>query len=1033
MTPQEQLRLLRASKDENLPASKQLQIMRAIKTGEGDIDSILGTSGEQTNPLGMRSAKSFEELGSSSQEADKDEQMFDYETGAGGGLRAKLSFMETAEEKENLLRKLVGEDGFTKDAGGRLALTELGQISQGYDYGGKNLVIEDEGFSFGDVADLAGLVPETAGAVIGGILGAPGLVTGAAGAAAGAAVGQSAEEYIESLLGLQTQTGMEVAKDVAREAALAGTFDFAGNLIFTAGKAVIGLAGRGAKAGTAAGQATEAQQAAGLRALRILDEGGLPGAEAAGFGSVTSRLSATSRNISGSEDQAVRNIFFARSQKDKLLEDAGVANIDEVAEVIKNSAPEKAARLNKSLLDAQKLAMQAVEDGFEVVSKSINEGIDVGDDLLVQLVGGYDNFVKAADEWYKGVDNTLSKISKPITIGRGASRRTITQEGGELPIFDISHLKTQYDDVISIDYDGVAELAPEAFSNFGNVLKKLNANTADGSKKGFTSYRGLRSFRKNINDALYDRSMGIGNTTERKLLAEMRDSVDQMMQGGLPLTVKGLTETEGKIITKALKNHKIAQANYAKEIKVQEKLEKLNILRNVGEAGKNVKLVAGQNFDAIIAKPDRIKAVLEAVKRNSKLSGVEDGSEGVRRSLARKYLDDALADANKDSLDPTSFNGVKFYESIKKINKSGVGKELFGEDWGQVQSLAKSVSFNGIKKIDESIMQKIIQQNPGDDVVITLKSVLDAQVDLQKSQASKVLTDLSRGALDAEDAAIAILNPNIGNSQIKSILQFFESDPIAKKTIQDAVLRNVLGSVDDKIFISEAAASSLRNAIDSYKPGVLKTVLGKEKMEGLEQLADDLVFLKDTGGRGAGALAAEAIRTGLITSPMKNTAKVGRFKLLDRLINSPDTMRRSLELRTGAKTPEQVSNAIAMQLNEVAARSTGSQVPMTDSAAQIGQRIGSGLGAINRAKSAAKQGGIRAFLDDQESRGTRSPLMDIPEVSQPMLPEVTIGNRLKQNNAQQKMRQEMSLRERAKSNPYVASTLLGGLGSAGLL
>jgi len=170
---------------------------------------------------------------------------------------------------------------------------------------GKNLVIEDEGFSFGDVADLAGLVPETAGAVIGGILGAPGLVTGAAGASIGAAAGQSVEEYIENLLGLQTQSGMEVAKDVAREAALAGTFDYAGNLIFRAGKAAFGLAGRGVKAGTSASQASEAQQAAGLRALRILDGGGLPGAEAAGFGSVASRLSATSRNISGSEDQAV--------------------------------------------------------------------------------------------------------------------------------------------------------------------------------------------------------------------------------------------------------------------------------------------------------------------------------------------------------------------------------------------------------------------------------------------------------------------------------------------------------------------------------------------------------------------------------------------------------------------------------------------------------------------------------------------------------------------------------------------------------
>ena len=1026
MTPQEQLRLLRASKDENIPASKKLQIMRAIKTGEGDIDSILGTPNEETNPLGMRRAKSFEELLNSSTNRDKG---FDYETGAGSGLRAKLSFMETAEEKEKLLRRLVGEDGFTKDSEGLLALTEIGQLNQGMKPIGKNLIIEDEGFSFGDVADLAGLVPETAGAVIGGILGAPGLFTGAVGASAGAAAGQSAEEYIESLLGLQTQSGIEVAADVAKEAALAGTFDFAGNLIFKAGKAAFGLAGRGVKASTAAGQATESQQAAGLRALRILDAGGLPGAEAAGLGPVASRLSATSRNISGSEDQAIKNIFFARSQKDKLLEDAGVGSIDEVADVIKNSTPDKANRLNKSLLDAQELSAKALDDALEVLSKAVDEGVDVGDNLLTQLVGGYDNFVKEANVWYQGVDDLLSKIKKPIIIGKGASRRTITQEGGELPIFDISHLKTQYDDVIKIEYDGVAELAPEAFSAFGNVLKKLNANTADGSKAGFTSYRGLRSFRKNINDALYDRSMGIGNTTERKLLAEMRDSVDEMMQGALPVTLKGLNDTEATIIKQALKKHKIAQANYAKEIKVQEKLEKLNILRNVGEAGKDVKLVAGQNFNAIIARPDRIKAVLEAVKRNSKLAGVEDGSEGVRRSLARQYLDDALINANKDSLDPTSFNGVKFYDSIKKINKSGVGKELFGEDWNQVQSLAKAVSYNGIKKIDESIMQKVIQQNPGDDVVITLKNVLDAQIDLQKSQSSKVLNDLANGKLDAEDAAISILNPNLGNSQIKSILEFFESDPVAKKTIQDAILRNVLGAVDDKIFISEASAFSLRNAIDAYKPGVLKTVLGKEKMEGLEQLADDLVFLKDTGSRGAGALAAEAIRTGLITSPMKNATKVGRFKILDRLINSPDTMRKSLELRTGAKTPQQVSDAIAMQFNEAAARSTGSQIPMTENVAQIGQRIGSGLGTINRAKSAVRQGGIRAILADQEARGTRPPMIDIPTVNQPIATDVQVRKKVNPRISQQ----QIDLRERAKSNPYVASTLLGGLGSAGLL
>ena len=82
MTPQEQLRLLRASRDENIPASKRLQIMRAMKSGEGSVEDILG---RPKSSLGMKQPKSFAEL-----LQGQDGQMFDYTTGAGGVLRAKL-------------------------------------------------------------------------------------------------------------------------------------------------------------------------------------------------------------------------------------------------------------------------------------------------------------------------------------------------------------------------------------------------------------------------------------------------------------------------------------------------------------------------------------------------------------------------------------------------------------------------------------------------------------------------------------------------------------------------------------------------------------------------------------------------------------------------------------------------------------------------------------------------------------------------------------------------------------------------------
>ena len=139
--------------------------------------------------------------------ASKFDEGFDYETGADSGLRAKVSFGETDGEQEKILRDQVGVGGYTKDSYGRLALTPEGQRVRGMEnISDKNIILEDEGFSFGDVADLAGLIPETAGAVIGAVLTAPGIITSAFGAAAGAAAGQYLEEGIETLLGIQQQS-----------------------------------------------------------------------------------------------------------------------------------------------------------------------------------------------------------------------------------------------------------------------------------------------------------------------------------------------------------------------------------------------------------------------------------------------------------------------------------------------------------------------------------------------------------------------------------------------------------------------------------------------------------------------------------------------------------------------------------------------------------------------------------------------------------------------------------------------------------
>ena len=274
--------------------------------------------------------------------------------------------MKLLKKKELILKKIVGDEGYTKDSQGRLALTEAGQISQGMKPVGKNLIIEEEGFSLRDVSDLAGIAPESIGAVIGGIIGAPTLVGGALGAGVGAGLGQSAEESIESLLGIQKQSLGEVAKDVATEAALAGTIDLVTMGTYRAGRALIQGAGKGANAAARAmGQAERpAGQEQAEQALRIMDRGGLPSYEASGMGAGISKISQIAEAISGKEKRAVKNVLFALKEKEKILRSAGIldvngnviagATVDDLAKVIADAAPAKATQLENALADAQK-------------------------------------------------------------------------------------------------------------------------------------------------------------------------------------------------------------------------------------------------------------------------------------------------------------------------------------------------------------------------------------------------------------------------------------------------------------------------------------------------------------------------------------------------------------------------------------------------------------------------------------------------------------------------------------------------------
>jgi hypothetical protein len=188
-------------------------------------------SGEKPNYVEMKQIEKL--VGNGNGQRDRSvsfgsgsDNKFDYDTGIkSAGLRAALGAAENRDEEVLNLKKFgLTEQDYTRDPYGKLALTPSGAKKFGVD-STKNVLIDESGFSRYDIADLASIAPELAGAIGGALTGQaliPIPVVGAMiGAAVGAGGGNLLEEGAEALAGVSSQTSGEIISDTLTEAAFA--------------------------------------------------------------------------------------------------------------------------------------------------------------------------------------------------------------------------------------------------------------------------------------------------------------------------------------------------------------------------------------------------------------------------------------------------------------------------------------------------------------------------------------------------------------------------------------------------------------------------------------------------------------------------------------------------------------------------------------------------------------------------------------------------------------------------------------------
>jgi len=501
-----------------------------------------------------------------------------------------------------------------------------------------------------------------------------------------------------------------------------------------------------------------------------------------------------------------------------------------------------------------------------------------------------------------------------------------------------------------------------------------------------------------------------------------------------------LSQKSKMFLSDAMSLRKTAMSNYREGMKRLEKLRDFSIINSTKDLvsinGELPRATSDKLFQKVIRpnSPDRLDAVLNAV----------DNPNQVKDMLSRSYVDDALKTSGFSEIDPTSFNGKKFGNKILSLGSTG--PKLFGRDWTDVKKIADSIRMADVSgKVSADDIMRASEAGASESIADSLNNVLSLVKQESDFLKTSVLKDLKEGRSVAQDDVVSLLtNRNLTPSDAQRIMKFFDNNSQLKENMKNVLLMDIMDSVDGKVFESAANANKLQKTIDGYKQGTLKVVLGDDTYKALNQMAEELTALGDTTKEGA--IAAGSLWAQLFKHPVGALSRIGQMKLAAKALSSPLVAKSYIAGQRAKLNARQAGRAVSegemppilSALNQSMVEQGGIDVQrLGRTAARVAQGIGNVTGQAGRAnvQTTPRALGLGSFEQPGQTRtNVQRPRTAVPQVSIPEMPSTRTAPVQPMGPIQQLQRNVQSeIRRRAKENPAVAATLLGGLGSAGLL
>ena len=885
---------------------------------------------------GQEQGVSFEK-----EEALINEQLFDNSTGIkSASLRAALSAAENNAEEDAILAKFdISEGEFLRDKRGRLALTPEGASKLGQTVE-KNTLIDEDGFSRYDLADLAGIAPELIGSIGGAIAGQiaiPIPILGAAiGAGVGAGTGQGVEEIIEAGAGVSKQSAGEIAKDIGTEA----TIGFVGDGLF-------GLLGKafsvGKKSMTAGKELTaEELDIAG----KSIGMGILPSLSAIRAPSVIARTQAIGEKIFKTSDRLKKNNDVMGQKIDAFRNASGANTADEAGEALLRGLKENNAGLIKAEEEARKAVLKQFEDTANTFGAAASRNAYIDDEVFELLANAQNNFGQLMSQNFKAVDNLMDSVT------------------GSKAFIPIKEFDAKVNALLK-DYAGATDRSGIDITRALQGMQNIGGKNFN--KKA--SFNQLYILRKSLND-----NAMAGESTVSNVLKPFVNDIDRILKStDLEAVAQGakMTSDEVTLLTKAQGSLDKARADFAKGKQLLEDLSGNRTLKDLDDYVRNNVEPVDPKIYKDLVKPNSPKFLERAFTVLDEF-GQPGSSQLLRDELANNFVKDALSKSGIDSFSTVPFSGKAFADAIDGLGTTG--KVLFGGEtqYNSIKSLANQVRITSLGKIDDNIIDNVINQGGSQDLKGLLQSVKNAQVNVHNLQASSVRNKLANGNLNATEAGELIANNSTKATDIKDILTYFRTqnppDEEAVKKIQGYFMNSLIDDFGETVMTDSKKLNKFADRmLEASKGDKLNVLYGDAMGKEMTEFAKILKFNARTAEGG------DLIAANIAASPLQNLGKLAKFSIIGRYLTSaPYYSQITNQYKNGvriAKTDAERARTLGQAMRNAFSQGPGQfmQEGISEGADQI-EALADNYGVTSALKNTANQ--VRTNVRPQASAGT---------------------------------------------------------------